>query len=98
MYDFIYNIIKIRKKLNIKDDTENIKWIINIDETPVYLELNPDKTYNIKRAKDLIIETKGSEKKHVTIIYQLQLLAKNYHYLLFLKVNQKKQMRKGILH
>lgn len=68
MYDFIYKIIKLRKKLEILDDTDNINRIINVDETPVFLELIPDKTYNLKGAKEVIIDTKGTEKKHVTVI------------------------------
>ena len=68
MYYFIYKIIKLRKKLEILDDTDNLNRIINVDETPVFLELIPDKTYNIKGAKEVIIDTKGNEKKHVTVI------------------------------
>ena len=62
IYDFIYKIIKLRKDLNILDDTDNINRIINVDETSAYLELIPDKTYNLKGAKEVIIESKGQEK------------------------------------
>ena len=62
IYDFIYKIIKLRKYLNILDDTDNINRIINVDETPIYLELIPDKAYNLKGEKEVIIEKKGQEK------------------------------------
>ena len=42
--------------------------IINVDETPIYLEFFTDKTYNKKGAKEVIIKTNGNEKKHVTVI------------------------------
>lgn len=68
MYDFIYKIIYLRKKLLISDNIIDLNLIINVDETPVFLELIPDKTYNIKGAKNVIIDTNGNEKKHVTLI------------------------------
>lgn len=58
----------MRKDLKILDDTDNINRIINFDETPVYLELISDETYNLKGAKEVIIDTKG-QKKHVTVIF-----------------------------
>ena len=68
MYDFIYKIIYLRKKLLISDNIIDLNRIINVDETPVFSELIPDKTYNIKGAKNVIIDTNGNEKKHVTLI------------------------------
>lgn len=52
IYDFIYKIIKLRKNLKILDDSANINRIIIVDETPVYLEIVSDNTYNVKVAKD----------------------------------------------
>ena len=68
VYQFIYEVIKKRKKLNIIDDSNNLNRIINIDETPVFLELVADKTFEKKGTKNIIIKTNGYEKYHVTII------------------------------
>ena len=37
VYQFIYEVIKKRNKLNITDDSIDLNRIINIDETPVFL-------------------------------------------------------------
>ena len=36
MYDFIYKIIYLRKKLMISDSIQELNGIINVEETPVY--------------------------------------------------------------
>ncbi len=46
----------------ISDDILELNRIINVDKTPVYLELIPKQAYNIKGAKYVIIYTKGNEK------------------------------------
>ena len=51
VYKFIYEVIKKRKKLNITDDSNNLNRIINIDETPVFLEFGEDKTFEKKGTK-----------------------------------------------
>ena len=54
VYNFIYEVINKRKKLSIFDDNNNLDRLINIDETPVFLELVNDKTYEVKGAKNVI--------------------------------------------
>lgn len=68
VYKFIYEVIKKRKKLNITDDSNNLNRIINIDETPVFLEFGEDKTFEKKGTKNILIKTNGYEKSHVTIL------------------------------
>lgn len=68
VYNFIYEVINKRKKLSIFDDNYNLNRIVNIDETPVFLELVSDKTYDVKGAKNVIIKAGGNYKNHVTII------------------------------
>ena len=88
----------MRKDLKILDDTDNINRIINVGETPVYFELIPDKTYNLKGAKEVIIETKGQEKNHVTVILSITGGKEKLPPVIVFKGKQKKTMKKDIVH
>ena len=46
----------------------DLNRIINIDETPVFLELVVDKADELKGAKNAIIKEGGNYKSHVTVI------------------------------
>jgi hypothetical protein len=39
-----------------------------VDETPIFLEMYSNKTIDVKGAKNVIVNTYGNEKKHVTYI------------------------------
>ena len=60
-YRFFHLIISERRDLNI-DDGEEYR-IINCDETPIYFEMPDTTTIDIIGNKEVIIDTKGSEKK-----------------------------------
>ena len=68
VYNFIYRIIKERKRLEIFDDEVNLNRIVNVDETPVFLEIISNNTYNKKGEKEVIINTHENEKHHITVI------------------------------
>ena len=46
----------------------NIKWIVNIDETPVCYDLTFNKTLHKKGALEVLIDTVDTSKKRVTLI------------------------------
>ena len=50
-----------------EDEFEN-SVIINMDETPVYFDLQPGKTINKSGEKSVLIRTTGSEKRHFTVV------------------------------
>ena len=60
-YRFFHLIISERRDLNI-DDGEEYR-IINCDETPIYFEMIDTTTIDIMGNKEVIIDTKGNEKK-----------------------------------
>lgn len=80
VYNFIYEVINKRKKLSIFDDNYNLNRIINIDETPVFLELVSDKTYEEKGAKNVIIKAGSNYKKHVTVILAITASGNKLHH------------------
>jgi len=67
-YDFFYTVIKKRKECNILDNINDYNRLINVDETPIFLEMYSNKTIDVKGAKNVIVNTYGNEKKHVTCI------------------------------
>jgi hypothetical protein len=67
-YDFFYAVIKKRKECNILDNKNDYNRLINVDETPIFLEMYSNKTIDVKGAKNVIVNTYGNEKKHVTCI------------------------------
>ena len=80
VYNFIYEVINKRKKLSIFDDNYNLNRIINIDETPVFLELVSDKTYEEKGPKNVIIKAGSNYKKHVTVILAITASGNKLHH------------------
>lgn len=68
--------------------------IINVDETPIYLEFFTDKTYNKKGAKEVIIKTNGNEKKHVTVILAVSASGKKLPSVLIFKGKSNKNNEK----
>ena len=60
-YRFFHLVITERRELNI-DDGEEFR-IINCDETPTYFEMPETTTIDIMGNKEVIIDTKGNEKK-----------------------------------
>ena len=77
VYNFIYEVINKRKKLSIFDDNYNFN---RIDETPVFLELVSDKTYEEKGAKNVIIKAGSNYKKHVTVILAITASGNKLHH------------------
>ena len=64
-FQFLLNCIRVRKKSQI---TDNIECIVNVDETPCYLE-NPSKeTIDIKGKKNIEIVTYGKDKCRITAV------------------------------
>ena len=64
-FQFLLNCIRVRKKSQI---TDNIECIVNVDETPSYLE-NPSKeTIDIKGEKNIEIVTYGKDKCRITAV------------------------------
>ena len=68
-YRFFHLIIKERRELNI-DDREEFR-IINCDETPIYFEMPDTTTIDIKGNKEVIINTKGNEKKRISVLLNI---------------------------
>ena len=60
-YQFFHDIIKVCRELNIYKGEE--KRIINCDQIPIYLEMYDICTLDIKRHKEVIINTLDNEKK-----------------------------------
>ena len=65
-YRFFHLIISERRDLNI-DDGEEYR-IINCDETPIYFEMPDTTTIDIMGNKEVIIDTKGNEKKRISVL------------------------------
>lgn len=81
---FLKEVIKLRK---IHDF--GLSCIINLDETPVYLD-NPNNYCLDKRGKKIVtIKTLGKEKKELHVYYLYLLLEINYSLLLYLKGRKK---------
>ena len=64
-YKFLYEIIKARKDSEVYD---NISLIVNVDETPCYLENPLTETVDIKGKKQIEIVTYGKEKCRLTAV------------------------------
>ena len=62
-YKFFHYIIQARRELNITNGEEY--RLINCDETCLYLEMYDTCTIDIKGHKEIIINTKGNEKKEL---------------------------------
>lgn len=65
-YRFFHLIISERRDLNIEDGEEY--RIINCDETPIYFEMPDTTTIDIMGNKEVIIDTKGNEKKRISVL------------------------------
>lgn len=65
---FLKDIIAKRNCLYIFDDLERI---INVDESPIYLEIPPKKTIEIKGSKNVDIYTFGKEKQRITCVLSI---------------------------
>ena len=59
-----HTFVKSKREENEFDDN----MIINMDETPVYFDLQPSKTINKCGEKSVLIRTTGSEKRHFTVV------------------------------
>lgn len=55
------------KEQRLRDEFED-RFIINMDETPVYFDLVPGKTIDFRGNKSVRIRTSGSEKRHLTVL------------------------------
>lgn len=55
-------------KTKREEDEFDDNLIINMDETPVYFDLQPGKSVNKSGAKSVLIRTTGSEKRHFTVV------------------------------
>ena len=64
-YKFLNEIIKSRKDSEVYD---NISLIVNVDETPCYLENPLTETVDLKGKKQIEIVTYGKEKCHITAV------------------------------
>lgn len=60
---FTQYVRKLREDDEYEDD-----FIINMDETPVFFDLVPNKTVEKKGSKSVIVRTSNSDKRHVTIV------------------------------
>ena len=90
-FQFLLNCIRVRKKSQI---TDNIECIVNVDETPIYLE-NPSKeTIDIKGKKKIEIVTYGKDKCRITAV--LGVTASGYKLLPLLILKGRKDKRKKI--
>ena len=65
---FLKDIIAKPNCLDIFDDLERI---INVDESPIYLEMPPKKTIEIKGSKNVDIYTFGKEKQRITCVLSI---------------------------
>ena len=81
-YKFLLNCIKTRIKTQINDD---IHCLVNVDETPCYLE-NPSKdTVDIKGKKQIDIITYGKDKCRITAVLSITASGEKLPPLLILK-------------
>ena len=58
---------KFVKDLRVEDEFDD-EFIINMDETPVFFDLVPNKTVEKLGSKSVIVRSSGSEKRHVTVV------------------------------
>ena len=65
--DKVSSFYKYVKDKRIEDDYED-KFIVNMDETPVFFDLVPNKTVETQGKKSVIVRTSGSDKRHVTVM------------------------------
>lgn len=79
---FLKDIIAKRNCLYIFDDLERI---INVDESPIYLEIPPKKTIEIKESKNVDIYTFGKEKQRITCVLSIAEMVINYRPCLYSK-------------
>ena len=49
-------------------DTETEGLIINMDETPMYFDIVPGRTVDMKGTKTVEARTTGAEKRHITVV------------------------------
>lgn len=74
---FINEIIDARKN-NYIDYLENEK-VINMDETPCYLDMNMDTTIDFQGSKNIEIINSGRNNYRISIILEFQEMATNFH-------------------
>ena len=66
--NFLKDIITKRNNLGIFEDIERL---VNVDESPIYLEMPPKKTIEIKGSKNVDIYTFGKEKYRITSVLSI---------------------------
>ena len=65
---YLKKIINIRKKLNILDSDTEYNRIINVDETPIYLDMYDNYTIYNKGANNIVINTTKDNKKRISLV------------------------------
>ena len=68
-FDFQKKVIISRNMLNI--DEFNLQRILNVDETPIYMDMTYNKTIEKKGAKNIEIITTGGEKIRISAILSI---------------------------
>ena len=63
----VSSFLNFVKNERLEDEYEN-KYIVNMDETPVFFDLVPNRTVEQTGKKSMVIRTSGSDKRHVTVI------------------------------
>jgi len=58
---------KFIKDQRVDDEYED-EFIVNMDETPVFFDLVPNKTVDMQGNKSVIVRTSGGDKRHVTVM------------------------------
>ena len=65
--DKVQSFTQFVKNSRIENEFDD-EFIINMDETPAYFDLVPNKTVEQQGKKSVIVRTSGSEKRHVTVV------------------------------
>ena len=91
--NFLKDIITKRNNLGIFEDIERL---VNVDESPIYLEMPPKKTIEIKGSKNVDIYTFGKEKYRITSVLSITASGSKLPSLLIFKGKAGKYLEKKL--
>ena len=83
-------------RTNLKLNEKNLDRIINVNETPIYMDMPQNKTVDYKGAKDIGIITFGGEKAGISVLLGITLNGKKLRPLLIFKAKPFRTLEKKL--
>jgi len=68
--DKVNSFVSFVKKSQVENEFED-KFLINMDETPVFFDLVPGRTLDLQGKRSVIVRSSGGDKRHVTVVLSI---------------------------